>query len=213
MIDFSAILKQITESMPIARFTTSLLWKDAGWKAATFRCHENSHVPPVMGLVFEDAEAGKELFRGLERAYNHIDRFEELRISIIEGSPRGQQPGYTVHLCPDPDALAMHATGKDLVVSELLKIRLGRWNRMYPVPGAPPLLPRFKEEFLKHREFLLAPVTRREDGRDYFNSDLGIIKNSIEFRKLSEIEKTDIDAGATVMPLLIRPILEPAAAK
>jgi hypothetical protein len=210
MIDVVNTVQQIAKSMPVASFTTSPLWREARWRATTFRWHRESIAPPKMGLVFENAEAGKELFRKLERAYNHIDRFEELRISIIEGSPLGQQPGYTVHICPDPDALAMHATGEDIVLDTELTIRLGRWNRMYPIPGAPPLLPRFKEEFAKHGEFLLAPVTRGADGQNYFSSELGFIKHSIEFRDLSEIGKNDPDARALTMPQLAPPKIQNA---
>jgi hypothetical protein len=198
-------IERIAFSMPMAGFTASPLWREARWCATTFRWHATGTAPPKMGLVFEHAEAGKELFRELEKAYNHVDRFEELRISIIEGSPPGQQSGYTVHFCPDPDALAMHATGEDIVLHPQLATRLGRWNRMYPIPGALPLLPRFKEEFRKHGEFLLVPLTRGADGQNYFNSELGLIKHSIEFRNLAEIGKDDIDARALAMPQLIPP--------
>jgi hypothetical protein len=203
-------IEQITESMPIARFTASPLWRQARWRATTFRWHATSEAPPKIGLVFENAEPGKELFRELEKAYNHIDRFEELRIAIIEGSPSGQQHGYTVHLCPDQDALAMHATGESIVLDPQLTSRLGRWNRMYPIPGGPPLLPRFKEEYAKHGQFLLAPVTRGADGQDYFASELGFIKHSIEFRELSEIGMNDPDARALAMPRLIPPKIQNA---
>ena len=35
--------------------------------------------------------------------------------------------------------------------------------------------------------FLLAPVTRREDGQMYFDVNLGIIKKKVEFRTTEEI--------------------------
>jgi hypothetical protein len=201
-------IQQYSKTMPIAAFAISPLWSKARWKATTYRWHPDSERPPVMGIVFEDAEAGKELFRGLEAAYNHTDRFEEMRISIIEGSPAGQQPGYSVQICPDPDALAMHATGEEIVLDSNLVRFLGKWNRAYPIPGSPPkpLLASFKEEFAKHRQFMLAPVTRRENGQEYFEPKLGIIKHSIEFRRLSDIQdENDPDALALLMPKLIPP--------
>jgi hypothetical protein len=195
----------IAQSLPVARFTTSPLWPNARWRAMSFRWHPTGEAPPVLGLCFEVAEPATKLFLELEGAYNHVDRFEELRISIIEGSPPGQPFGYSVHIYPDPDALAMHATGEDIVLDPKSTRRLGRWNRFYPIPGDPPRLPRFKEEFARHGEFLLAPVTPHEDGLNYYSSKLGIIKHAIEFRRLDEIREDEIDARALLMPRLIPP--------
>jgi hypothetical protein len=194
------------EAMPIAAFTTSPLWIEARWSATTFRWHPKSEAPPLMGLVFDNADAGLQLFKMLEKAYNHQDRFEEMRVSIIEGSPPDHPYGYSVHICPEPDALAMHATSENLVLESNLTPFLGRWNRMYPAPGSAPLLPRFKEEFKKHGEYLLAPVTRRVDGHSHFTSELGFIKHTIEFRNITEVvDRGDIDVGAIGLPLLVPP--------
>jgi len=192
---------------PIIRFISSPAWVEAGWSATTFRWHPQSEAPPVMGIVFDNAEVGRGIFRDFCKYYNHTDRFEELRISIIEGSLPRQRPGYSVHLCPDPESLQAHATAEDIVLSGDPKLtwRVDRWNRMYPVPGSPPLLPRFKEEYNKHKEFLLAPVTRRADGQNYVDVDCWIIKNCITFRSLSEITPDDIDAMALAVPTLITP--------
>jgi hypothetical protein len=201
-------IRQHVRTMPAAAFTTNLRWAEARWSATTFRWHPTSEAPPVMGLVFDHAEAAKAIFREAERQMNHEDRFEEIRISIIEGAVAGQEqrPGYSVHLCPDPEALAAHATADDFVVNPSIVPFLGQWNRHYPIPGAPALLPRFKREFEKHQEFLLAPVTRRADGQLYVDHELGIIKNSILFRDLAEIATPDDpDAGALVLPQLITP--------
>jgi hypothetical protein len=204
----TARLQRYGNTMPIAAFTISPLWQKARWMATTYRWHPQSERPPSMGIVFEDAEAGNQLFQGLKAAYNQTDRFEEMRISIIEGSPPGQKFGYSVHICPDPDALALHATGEDVVLNQNLVPFLGKWNRAYPIPGSPPvpLLTRFKEEFAKHGQFMLAPVVRRNDGQDYFDPHLGIIKHTIQFRQLSDItSESDIDAMALLMPALITP--------
>lgn len=198
-------IQQLADEMPVARFTTNPLWIKARWTATTFQWHPTSEAPPILGLVFENAEAGRQLFRELEAAYNHTDRFEEMRISIIEGASIGQRYGYTVHICPDPDALAMYATGKGIVLTPQTTLPFSKWNRMYPVVGTTPLLPRFKEEFEKHAEFLLAPVTKRSDGRLYAEPLLGFIKNTITFRQLSEITPDDLDAHALSLPQLITP--------
>jgi hypothetical protein len=59
---------------------------------------------------------------------------------------------------------------------------LGQWYRHYPVPGAPALLAQFREEFDKHKEFMLAPAVHRDDGKLYMEPTLGIVKNTVLFR-------------------------------
>jgi hypothetical protein len=161
-----------------------------------------------MGLVFDNAEAGLEIFREAERQMNHEDRFEEIRVSIIEGPAPGEEirPGYSIHICADPEALAAHATAAEFVVDPSIVPFLGQWNRHYPVPGMPALLPRFKKEFAKHNEFLLAPVVRRPDGKLHTEPMLGIIKSVVNFRHMAEITSPDDpDAAAHVVPQLVTP--------
>lgn len=204
----AARVRQHAQTMPAAAFATHPLWAEAKWSATTYKWHPTGEAPPVLGLVFDNVEAGLEIFREAERQMNHEDRFEELRIAIIEGHVPGQEhrPGYSVHICADPEALAAHATMDDFVVDQSVVPFLGQWNRHYPVPGAPPLLPRFKEEFQKHQEFMLAPAVHRGDGKLYMEPTLGIVKNVILFRQLSDITTPDdTDAAALLLPALITP--------
>ncbi|MCY2952996.1 MAG: hypothetical protein NTU53_13625 [Planctomycetota bacterium] len=198
-------IRQHCGTMPALTFTTHPLWAEARWSATTFRWHPTSDAPPIMGLVFDDATPGEEIFREAKRQMNHSDRFEEIRVSIIQGPVPGQEhrPGYSVHIAPDPDALAMHATAEDFVLDARIVPLLGQWNRLYPVPGMPPMLPKFKQEFAKHKEFLLAPAVRRQDGQLWLEPELGIIKNIIHFPHLSEITPNDPDAVALILPQLI----------
>jgi hypothetical protein len=205
---FTARVQQHVKAMPAAAFTTHPLWAEAKWSATTYQWHPTSDAPPLMGIVFENVEAGLEIFREAERQINHEDRFEEIRVSIIEGAVPGQEhrPGYSVHICADPEALCAHATMEDFVVDPSIVPFLGQWNRHYPVPGTPLLLPRFKQEFEKHKEFMLAPTIRRDDGNLYMVPELGIIKSVIIFRQLSEVTRPDdTDAAALLLPELITP--------
>jgi hypothetical protein len=196
---------KLAKVSPVVQFTTNPLWSRAAWSATTFQWHPSSAAPPIMGLVFDNAHAAQSLFREFAKSNNHSDRFEELRVSIIEGSPPGLPDGYSVHLCPDPEALAMHATGVELVMDAEVSRSLGKWSRMYPTPGSPSLLTRFKAEFEKHHEFLLAPVTVRADGQRFVDIDSGIVKNCIAVRQLSDVSCEDVDALALHLPGLTVP--------
>ncbi len=215
---FAARIGQHATAMPAAIFTTHPLWAIARWSGVSYQWHPTSEAPPVMGLAFENFDVGLEIFREAKRLLNHVDQRDEIRISIIEDEvPRkkhpGQEhsaqehrPGYSVHLGADPDALCLHATMEGFVVDPKIVPFLGQWNRHYPVLGTPAALPRFKQEFETHQEFLLAPAVPRPDGNLSMEPRLGIIKKVIHFRQLSDITSPeDPDAHALVLPQLITP--------
>jgi len=176
------------------RFVLNPTWDEAHWSATTFRWHPRSEAPPLMGLVFDDATAGQDLFCGWAAEHGNSDPLEEIRVAIIEGDIEGLRPGYTVHLSGDIEGILARATAEGVVVPDGQMPWICRVNRMYPVPGSPPLLARFKEEFAKHQEYLLAPVTRRGDGQLWFDVELGIVKHKVHFRHVSEITDNDFDA-------------------
>jgi hypothetical protein len=208
MVDQVGRVRRIASRSPVAAFTTSELWSEAVWSSTTFQWHPTSEAPPIMGIVFDDAEKGKELFRAFAKSCNHSDRFEELRISIIEGSPEGQAFGYSVHLGPEMEMLQAMATAEDIEITNATMPFFGQVNRMYPIPGQPNLLKRFKQEYEKHKQFLFAPVTKRADGRFWCDHELGIEKSLITFRNLAEIQTDDMDAVALALPALVTPRVE-----
>jgi hypothetical protein len=191
--------------LPAAAWMLDPLWLLAGWSATTFRWHPTSEAPPIMGLVFENAELGRHLFGNWCAQWN-IDALEEIRISITEGEVPGQDPGYTVHICPDPENFLVRATTDAMVVKDIPVSLFGQMRRMHPLPGSPPLLARFKEEFRKHQEFLLAPVTRRSEGQLWVDVELGIIKHVVHFRRVADIGPADIDEFVLRAPIALPPV-------
>lgn len=166
-------------------------WESARWSATTFRWHPTSEAPPIMGLVFDEARTGKQIFTGWRKLLNHfVDEFEQIRVSIIDGT---RPEGHFVHICPDPGNVTAKATTEDLVVAPVL-VFVSRLNWMRRVPGTPDLLGPFQREYRKHKEYLLAPVTRRADGQYWVDVDQGIIKRDITFRHISEVGTDDMDA-------------------
>ena len=205
LLDRVAIAEQLAKRSPWLSFVISRLWTEAIWSSTTFRWHPQSGAPPIMGLVFSDGKKGRELFRTLTRQVDHDKAGDELRVSIIEGDVLGQRPGYSVHLGPDPDAIEALGTFEGVVVDHATLLLFGQVNRMYPIPGHPDLLGRFKREYAKHREYMLAPVTRRDDGQLWVHVELGLVKRAIHFRDLKDITEDDVDAAALVLPMLITP--------
>ena len=75
----AARVRQHVQAMPAAAFATDPRWMEAQWSATTSKWHPTSEAPPIMGLVFDNAEAGKQIFREAQGQMNNEDRFEEMR--------------------------------------------------------------------------------------------------------------------------------------
>jgi hypothetical protein len=192
--------------LPAAAWMLDPLWLLAGWSATAFRWHPASEAPPIMGLVFDNGELGRQLFGNWREQWGNTDGLEEIRISIIEGEVPGQDPGYSVHICAHPENFLVRATAGATVIKDIPVSLFGQVRRMHPLPGTPPLLARFKEEFRKHEEFLLAPVTRRNDGQLWIDVQLGIIKHAVHFRHVADIGPADIDAVVLRAPIALPPL-------
>jgi hypothetical protein len=164
------------------------------WIAATFRWHPTSEAPPIMGLIFADAEAARELFRVWTDAKGHGDELDELRVAIVEGDVPGQAPGYSVHLCPDPEAIAISAMAFGKSLPDKLEYT-GQIRRMHPQHGNDPtMMPTFKREYQKHGKYLLCPVTQRDDDQFWFDVESGIEKTTLHLRRAEDITNpSDID--------------------
>lgn len=197
-------------------FFSSLYWTKSNWLATSYRWHPQSAAPPVMGLVFADRKAAHSLFRSWTDAKGHEDELDELRVAIVEGDVPGQAPGYSVHLCPDPEAAAMlaaaHGRG-DVAGPDVRSGQVGQVRRMHPQWGnAPDALPTFKKEYAKHGMYLLCPVTQGADGQFYFDHLAGIEKTTLHLRRTEDITGPD-DIDWPVMqppppPALATPIFE-----
>src|SRR5579872_1835488 len=81
-------------------------WDAARWKATAFFHDPSGARPPCLGIVFENIDAGKQIFSDWLKRVTKVDRFDEIRISVVEGEILGQGPGYSVHISSDPDHTA-----------------------------------------------------------------------------------------------------------
>jgi len=85
------------------------MWNKAKWVATAYLVSEAPQDPPCLGLVFENADAGRQIFKGLIKRLGKEDTYEELRIAIIEGELPGDPTGYTVHISSNPHNTAKRA--------------------------------------------------------------------------------------------------------
>jgi len=141
--------------------------------------------------VFDDIEAGKEIFTHWRRRLGSVDQYDELRISIIEGEILGMDPGYSVHISSDPSRTAERAKALGMALSVETSTVIGRVRRTTPEPGSPHL-PRFKDDFAKHKRYFLLPVSADLKPEVEF----AIEKTKILFRDASEVRSDDLDVIA-----------------
>lgn len=181
------------------------LWSRASWSGATYRWHPTGEAPPVMGLVFRDAEAGRGIFRAWVEENGHEDKLDDLCVSIIEGPFPNMPPGYIVHLGPNPKHLLAHIGEGGVALNADALGKLCRANWMDLLPGNPPMLATFKREFKRHGTCLLAPVTQRDDGQYWVDVELGIEKTAIHFydyaSAVADIKSHGVDIEAVIAML------------
>lgn len=187
-------VQQHERIVPAATWMIHPGWLMAGWSAMAYQWHPTSDAPPILGITCENPAIGRELFQSWIAKYGHHDELEEIRISIVEGEIPGQDPGYSIHICPHPENSLVRATAEGIALNIVPFTLLGQVRRMHPLEGESEGLARFREEFEQHQEYLLAPVERRADGKQWAIPELGIIKRSILFRDVREITPGDIDA-------------------
>ena len=144
-----------------------------------------------MGLVFANWATGVNLFRTWPKEFDNTDQYDDLRVVVIEGEIPEQQSGYSIRIS---------AAQADWEQVEMNRPAPSQVQRMHPLPDNPDMLQKFKQEYLKHGEFLLAPVVQQDDDQLYFNVHAGIIKRECVFRDASEIGENDPDAIVFELP-------------
>jgi hypothetical protein len=162
-------------------------WDVADWQGAAFFYDPDGIRPPCLGLVFGNFRAGKQIFQGWRRRLGAVDRYEELRVSIVEGKIPGLESGYSIYIGSNParalDAAERQGGGGSAIV-------FGRIHRMCTEPGSPNLA-RFKQDFAIHKKCDILPVSL-DCQADFAPS---IRKAEILFRKAAQVAADDLEAA------------------
>jgi len=166
------------------------LWSKAKWKnVPLFLFSDAKPVPPVLSIIFENIEFGKEIFRNLIDKIGKEDINERLRISIVEGDVPNQQFGYFLLIGENLSATNNVIENNTNAEVEYIIIQQ-QIHRMKP-PVDSIILNKFKEEFQKHGCFFIAPakvIHDEKNGKGYqVEMEYSILKRNIDFRNYVEI--------------------------
>lgn len=182
------------------------LWDAAKWRGVFVRIYESE--PPDLGLAFLNEMPARKIFEQWHQRYGERDAFEELRISIIEGEVRGEQPGYSVHVGIDLENTIKRYREAGLISNADRDgfMTLTRIHRMNPSPGSKNL-EMFKQAYRHFKAYTLTPGVLKPDQSDVIPiHNLGIYKSTIHFRRVEEIGPNDedsvvLDSGSIERPL------------
>lgn len=182
-----------------AMFLTSAidieLWNKAKWSATFFVTSDNA--PPILGVAFKNEQEGKKIFEGWRERFGDADEEEELRISIIGGPVEGEEDGYSVHICLNPDAAIKRMKAIGLGGDGNMILMISRQNRMNPANGMENV-ERFKASLEQHKQYLLMPGVISNDMKKLnFFEELGILKRKVVFIHSSEVGPNDPDVIVT----------------
>lgn len=176
------------------------LWDRARWLGVMYvnqlDAPDDSFLP-IMGLIFQNHIAGREIFKEWNERFHGEDKDGLLRVSIIEGHIKGQDPGYSVHITSDygvAERLFGRPSDSDLALI------VSRVHRMNPDRNSPNLS-RFKAALpAAGGRYRLAPVWI-EGGQPKISSEHALVKYGPVFRNALDVRRNDDIDG----PVLRRP--------
>lgn len=178
------------KGMLFSSFINIDLWNKAKWKAVFFMTNGNDI--PYIGLAFENENEAKKIFNGWINRMGNEDKYDELRISIIEGDIPGEEYGYSVHINSGIGNIIKKAQDNNVEIPKELALTIGRFHRMNPDPTSINL-ERFKTDYFKFKEYNLIPGVIKNNKLKTIDG-ISIKKKEIFFRDSKEITATDLDS-------------------
>jgi hypothetical protein len=161
------------------------LWDRANWTGTLFVWPENNESPPLLALLFKNAEAGAEIFKHWQNELGKIDKQDRLRLTIIRGISKKNVHAYRMVVGSNPDAsLTIDATKLFFMV-----------NRSHTMePTSDRNLSGFLAKYDLAKAFFLAPAFLRDDSSEPEpNFEKCILKRELNVRQAWEIGRNDID--------------------
>ena len=162
-----------------------MLWDKAGWRATAFMCFKVTDInsPPILGLIFKDINAAREIFRDWKKVFGDVDINDELRVSVVLGISRANPTWYSLGVGTEVDGKII--THNTHVMSST------RVNTMQPTSSLN--LERFIEAYKFQGRFVLAPADQKGENQPDILIEEGILKQKLEIRNAWEIGLHDLD--------------------
>lgn len=173
-------------------FTDPLQWDAAKWSGTVFLYDPkgSTNEIPGLGIGFANFEAGKRIFADWIERVGHVDHFEEIRISVIEGPLPNKPSGYTVLISSNPDNTIRRRQQTEPNFTPSHVMLMSRMHRMNPSPISRNL-EMFKHAFRSFGSYRLFPAYVADNQIKEMDLDLYIEKREIHFVQTSDIGPAD----------------------
>lgn len=177
-------------------------WNKARWKG-TLYLFQQGYVP-VLGLLFENYEAGKSIFQSwkADSTDGTVDKFINLSYItppfpkdcwVYKDPERSYGKGYFVHIGPNVDKSIERAIEAGLDPEEILLTSISRYQWMDELNGSANR-DMFKKLTDNGKTFLLMPIGIKNPNKPIVEENLIIDFNyAVTMNKVSFLKGTDID--------------------
>lgn len=182
-------------------FTDPIEWDKAKWSGTVFIYDPQGRrsQAPGLGIGFADFEVGKRIFEGWIKRVGHVDKFEEIRLSIVEGPLPDKPDGYTVLISSNPENTIRRKQHTDPDFKPTNVMLLSRMHRMNPSPGSPHL-EMFKQAFKDFGYYRLFPAHVTKSEIKEMDVSLYVEKRDIHFVQASDIKPGDSEYAVFAKP-------------
>ena len=174
--------------MRTVSFIRESLWEKARWSGTMFASPVDESSPPILGIAFEDTEAGKQIFRFWRDELGVYDSEEKLRVAIVRGINTEEPYWYRVLIGSNPIA---GLEGQEVRYAAFIS----KTSTMYARTDVH--LERFLRTCQKINHYFLMPALfRGEAVNPELIYDRYLVKRKIHVRQAWEIGKNDPDSVA-----------------
>jgi len=170
-------------------------WNKAHWRGAAFLMDIKNEEPPCLLLPYSHEYYAKKIFKDWISIYGSEDKYDEIRIAIIEGDIPGEETGYTIHITANIDQAAKRMEDQGLELDESLLMSISRMQRANPTDNFK-MFNMFKARYQSHKKYYLMPAVLDEvKGTIKPLYNYKILKQELNFRQVRDIGKHDIDVA------------------
>ena len=143
--------------------------------------------PPVIALLFTDADAGRKIFERWYERFGPIDEQEEIYVAIVRGISADKPAHYSVLITSRLRRETKLMSGQQFMIAS-------RINTMHAESDVGLL--RFLETYGKAGAYSLVPAIWAGQGNPEFLLDLAILKRELSVKAASDVGEQDIEALA-----------------
>jgi hypothetical protein len=164
-------------------------WNEAEWRGVVIATASDPSAPPILALLFDNADAGSKVLKGLHDELGDVDDGDRLRIAILRNIRRDEPHWYRIVIGSDPASELVAGGVKNIVMVS----RIHTMN-----PDSSENLERFIAAYEKAGEYILSQA-KLDGGQIQLAPTNEIRKKRIYIREAWEVGPHDPDSIAVYL--------------